>query len=50
MNRVCLDEAAAAEKLNLENDQVVNVLKVVSNRLFSVFGITSSNDHVPGRS
>lgn len=46
MDGVGLDVAAAANEINLDDDQVVNVLEVITDSLLGLIGMASSDDHV----
>lgn len=46
MDRISLDVAGTTNELDLDDHQVVDVFKVISNTVFSVDGITSADDQV----
>ena len=46
VHRVGLDVATASEELDLDDDKIVDMLKIVSNAVCSMARIATSDDHV----
>lgn len=49
-NRVCADEAVVRNELDLDDNEVVDMIQVVTNDLFGKVWITSSQNKVASRS
>lgn len=49
MDRVGLDVTTAAQELNINDDKIVDMIKVLTDAVHSVPGIASSDDHIAGR-
>ncbi len=48
VHRVQANEAAATEKVDLDDNQVVDVVEVLPNRVLGDLGIASPDNEVPG--
>lgn len=48
MDGVGLDVTATTQKLNINNNEVMDVVEVLSNAVYGVLGIASSNNHIAG--
>lgn len=48
MDRIGFDVTTTAQEFNINDDKVVDMIKILSNAIHGVLGIASSDNHVAG--